>query len=461
MKKRNNLIILITTLGTILVLQGCYTHMELTKKVRITRRPANETKIYTYTLPSENDSLVYYQDEDGNIYYEDAYGNINYVEDDSSFSAAYQKGFTFNTPVTQVREYHYYYYDDPFYYDSYDPYYNHFSWNVSFSWRHRYYRPYHWDRYYTGWYGDYSYYNPYWGYSPWYSTNYGYYGSHRYSNTWGGYWYGDSYGYSKKYNRDKRDWDRRGSNTRDRNSYRQWDNTTNDYGYTDRSSTPVSITKAKAAKRRTVVKRNNRDAEKQSPGKSSNKVLKRTRIRSDDVKRNNSKQNAKSNTRVRSTASKNTSNKLIRAPQIKTNSVRIRTQTMIRPNIQKSSNGTQTVQRRIQVVDNRLSKQKNVTRQIVLNKRSIVKSNNTKKARTTIKSTKARVIKSKTNVSKFPSKKTTSSKSYSKTSSKRSSSSRSSGSSSYRSNSGSRSSSTATSSRSSSSAKSRSRSQRK
>jgi len=133
MKKIKNSIILIVALGTVLILQGCYTQMESTKKVRVTRRgPAYETRTYTYTLPAENDSLVYYQDEDGNIYYKDVYGNINYVEDDSSFSAAYQKGFAFNIPVTQIKEYHHYYYDDPFYYDSYDPYYNDLCWNVSF-----------------------------------------------------------------------------------------------------------------------------------------------------------------------------------------------------------------------------------------------------------------------------------------------------------------------------------------
>ncbi len=196
MKKIKYSIILITALGTVLILQGCYTQIGSTKKVRVTRRPAYETRTYTYTLPAENDSLVYYQDEDGDIYYEDAYGNINYIEDDSSFSAAYQKGFAINTPVTQVKEYHYYY-DDPFHYDSYYPYYDNFGWNVSFSWRNRYYRPYYWDRYYTGSYWDYSYYDPYWGYSPWYSYNHRNYWSHHYSNNWGGYWYGDSYWYSK------------------------------------------------------------------------------------------------------------------------------------------------------------------------------------------------------------------------------------------------------------------------
>ncbi|MCK4903925.1 MAG: hypothetical protein KAS35_04470, partial [Candidatus Marinimicrobia bacterium] len=170
MKKIKNSIVLFSVLSAVLVLQGCYTQIASSKKVRV-RRPAYETRSYTYTLPAEIDSLVYYQDEDGNIYFKDVYGNINYVEDDSSFSAAYQKGFAINTPVTKVKEYHHYYYDDTFYYDSYDPYYDNLCWNVSFSWSNRYYRPYryynyspyHWDRYYTSWYWDYSYYDPYWG----------------------------------------------------------------------------------------------------------------------------------------------------------------------------------------------------------------------------------------------------------------------------------------------------------
>ena len=347
-------IIVIIVLGTIMLLQGCYTQMESTKKVRVSRRPAYEKRTYTYTIPVENDSLVYYQDEDGNIYYEDAFGNINYVEDDSSFSAAYRKGFALNTPVTQVKEYHYYY-DDPFYYDSYNPYYDNFSWNVSFSWRNRYYSPYHyynyspyyWKSFYTGWYGDYAYYDPYWGYSPWYSYNNGYYWSHHYSNNWGGYWYGDSYGYIKKYNRDKRDWDRRGSNNRNRDSYRQRNNTNNDYGYAGRSSTPVSTSKTKATKKRTVVKRKNSDTEQRTPRKSSRTVIKRNRIQSDNVKRNNGKQSTKSNTRVRSTPRKNTGNNLNQTPHVRINSVRIRTQTTIRPSAQKISNRIQTVKRSI------------------------------------------------------------------------------------------------------------------
>ena len=124
-KKTKNSILLIAALGAIMILQGCYTQMESTKKVRVTRRtPAYETETYTYTLPAENDSLVYYQDEDGNIYFKDVYGNINYVKEDSVFSEAYQTGFAINTNGTQVKEYHHYYYDDPYYYNNYDPYYD-------------------------------------------------------------------------------------------------------------------------------------------------------------------------------------------------------------------------------------------------------------------------------------------------------------------------------------------------
>lgn len=90
-KKTKNSISLIAALGAVFILQGCYTQMESTKKVRVSSRPAYDTKTYTYTLPAEIDSLVYYQDEDGNVYYQDEYGNINYVENDSVFSAAYQK----------------------------------------------------------------------------------------------------------------------------------------------------------------------------------------------------------------------------------------------------------------------------------------------------------------------------------------------------------------------------------
>ncbi len=88
MKKIKYSIIIITTFCTILILQGCYTQVRSTKKVRVSRRPAYKTRTYTYTVPAEDDSLIYYQDEDGNMYFEDAYGNINYVEDDSSFSTA-------------------------------------------------------------------------------------------------------------------------------------------------------------------------------------------------------------------------------------------------------------------------------------------------------------------------------------------------------------------------------------
>ena len=177
MKKTKNSIILFATLISVLILQGCYTQMETTKKVKVTRRPVHETRAYTYTQPVENDSLVFYQDEDGYIYFKDEFGNINYVEDDSSFSTAYQKGFAIETPITQVKEYHHYYYDDPYYYNTYDPYYDHLSWNLSFTWGNRYYDPHRWDRHYVSYYSPY--YDPYWGYSPWYSYNGGYYWTHQ------------------------------------------------------------------------------------------------------------------------------------------------------------------------------------------------------------------------------------------------------------------------------------------
>ena len=59
MKKKKNSIILFAALSAILVLQGCYTQMESTKKVKVSRRPAYETRTYTYTEPVVNDSLVF------------------------------------------------------------------------------------------------------------------------------------------------------------------------------------------------------------------------------------------------------------------------------------------------------------------------------------------------------------------------------------------------------------------
>lgn len=470
-KKTKNSISLIAVLGAVFILQGCYTQMESTKKVRVNSRPAYDTKTYTYTLPAEIDSSVYYQDEDGNVYYQDEYGNINYVENDSVFSVAYQKGFAIQTPLTTVKEYHHYYYDDPF---TYDPYYDNFRWNVSFSLGNRYYSPYryynYWpyygDSYYTGWYGNYSYYDPYWGYSPWYSYNHGYYWTHNYNNYWGGYWYGDHYGYNnynKYYNRDKRDWDRRGSDNRERDSYRSRNNTTNDYGYTKGVSNPVSGTRTSASKQRAVIKRVNSGTEQRSPRKSSGSEIKRTRTRTDDAQRNNTKQNTKSNTKVRSTNRQDTNSNLNRTPRVRTNSVRVRTQATVRPNTQKSNNRKQIVQRstsRKQVTVNRSSTRQNV-RQTVSNKRSAVKSYNTVQARPTVRVTKARTVRSKAHVSTVPSRKATSSKSYTNNNSSRNSSSRATGSPSYRSNSGSRSYSKATSTRNSSSGNSNSRSRRK
>ncbi len=457
MKKIKNSIIIILTIGSILILQGCYTQMESTKKVKVVKQPTYETRTYTYIQPVVDDSLVYYQDENGNVFFEDEYGHINYVESDSVFSTAYQKGFTLQTPVTQVKEYHYYY-DDTNYYNMHSPYYDNFSWNVSFSWGNRYYNPYRYYNYspyygnnhYASWYWDYPYYNSYWGHSPWYSYQHGYYWTHHYNNYGGGYWYGDNYWYNKKYNRDKRDWDRRGTNYGDRNSYTTRNNTKTSNGYTNGVSNPVNVKKPSSTNERTVIKRTNTGTEKQVPRKPSGSEVKRTRTESNDVKRNDTKNNTKSNTRVRSTNKKDTDSNLNRIPSGSTNSTRIRTQVMVKPNTSGStiSTANRTSPSRTQVVVDRSPARQNTSRESV--SKSVVR----RAIPVIVKSAVNRVSNPKSYVSKTADKRTTRSnssvKSNTKSTSKSSSSTQSSSGSSYRSTSSNKSSSSGTSSRSSS-----------
>ncbi len=44
MKKIKNLTVLFVAFSTVMILQGCYTQMESTKKVKVTRRPVYKTK---------------------------------------------------------------------------------------------------------------------------------------------------------------------------------------------------------------------------------------------------------------------------------------------------------------------------------------------------------------------------------------------------------------------------------
>ena len=193
MKKTKNYLRTSILLSVVFVLQGCYTQMETTKKVRVSRRPVVKEKTYTYTYSTQNDSLVYYEDDDGDLFYLDEYGNVVYFKEDSLISTAYQTGFALETPQTQIVE-HYYYYD-PFYYDSYYPYYNDYNWRINISYHNGFYHPNYWDRYYRTYYWNYSYFDPYWGYSPWYATYGGYYWTHHYGNHWNSHWYFDKGGY--------------------------------------------------------------------------------------------------------------------------------------------------------------------------------------------------------------------------------------------------------------------------